>query len=108
MSKIKKDRLYESLHNHRKNAFIFCSSYTCIKNVLYILENYSWYDSKTLIISGTRDLAKFFEGIVFKYFKRDVKVVFIPDYYNSLKPYFLTVPFRIIYSRYKNKILLKK
>ncbi len=107
MSKIKKDRLFKSLNSHRKNAFIFCSSYTCIKNVLYILENYSWYDSKTLIITGTHDLAKFFEGIVFKYFKRNVEVVFIPDHYSSLKPRLITIPFRIIYSRFKNKILLK-
>ncbi len=100
-----RDTLFDSIHQKNKSAYIFCSSYTCVKSTLYILEKYSWYKNRTLIVSGTEDLFNFFSNIVEKYFE-DVRVIFTPDNYN-INSSAILIPFRIIICRIKNRKLAK-
>ena len=99
------DSTIKEIYQKRQNAFIFCSSYTCVKTILYILEKYNWYQERTLIISGTNDLYQFFSNIVNQYFN-NTKVIYIPNNYNSNSSSFL-IPYKIISSRIKNRILAK-
>ena len=99
------DPLIKAIYQKRQNALIFCSSYTCVKTILYILEKYNWYKDRTLIISGTTDLFNFFSNIVNQNFD-NTKVIYIPNNYNSNSS-FLSIPYKIISSRIKNRILAK-